>query len=101
MAVAYYLGGKLSHFFGITTPDWQYAIDIHEDMEREAREEREEEERALQHLEESVTRRAVGYMTAVNDCLLSYLQEKTKAFKIARESRKCSEGLNFHVYFNP
>ena len=55
VAVAYYLGGKLSHFFGITTPDWQYAIDIHEDMEREAREEREEEERALHHLEESVT----------------------------------------------
>jgi len=46
--VAYFLGGKLAHGFGITTPDWQYAIDIHEDLLREEQEEREAEERALQ-----------------------------------------------------
>lgn len=51
-SVAHYLGGKLAHLFGVTSPDWQYAIDIHEDMEREAREEREEEERAFRHLQE-------------------------------------------------
>ena len=52
LLVAHYLGGKLAHIFGVTSPDWQFAIDIHEQMEREAREEREEEERALRHLQE-------------------------------------------------
>ena len=52
LLVAHYLGGKLAHIFGVTSPDWQFAIDIHEDMEREAREEREEEEKALRHLQE-------------------------------------------------
>lgn len=42
-----YLGEKLAYGLGITTPDWQYAIDIHEDLEREEQEEREAEERAL------------------------------------------------------
>ena len=55
LSAAHYLGGKLAHLFGVTSPDWQFAIDIHEDMEQEAREEREEEERALRHLQESVT----------------------------------------------
>jgi hypothetical protein len=49
---AHYLGGKLAHFFGVTSPDWQFAIDIHEEMETKAREEKEEEERALRHLQE-------------------------------------------------
>ena len=30
-----YVGGKLAYFFGITSPDWQYAVDMHEDMKRE------------------------------------------------------------------
>ena len=30
----YYLGGKLAYFFGISTPEWQYAIDAYEDMKR-------------------------------------------------------------------
>ena len=42
----------MAYFFGVTRPDWQFAIDIHEDMEREAREEEEKEERALRHLQE-------------------------------------------------
>ena len=46
--VVYYLGEKLAYGFGITTPDWQYAIDIYEDMQREEQEEREAEEQALQ-----------------------------------------------------
>ena len=50
--VAHYLGGKLAHIFGVTSPDWQFAIDIHEEMEREAREEVEAEEKALRHLQE-------------------------------------------------
>ena len=52
LPVVHYLGGKLAHFFGVTSPDWQFAIDIHEEMERKAKEEREEEERALRHLQE-------------------------------------------------
>lgn len=52
LPVAHYLGGKLAHAFGVTSPDWQFAIDIHEDMEREAREQQLEEERALRHLQE-------------------------------------------------
>ncbi len=43
----YYVGEKLAWELGITSPDWQYAIDIHEDMKEEEEEEREEEERAL------------------------------------------------------
>ena len=31
----YYMGGKLAHWFGITSPDWQYAIDVYEEMKRE------------------------------------------------------------------
>ena len=46
-----YLGEKIAYGLGITTPDWQYAIDIHEDMEREEREEKEAEERALREQE--------------------------------------------------
>lgn len=42
-----YLGEKLAYGLGITTPDWQYAIDIYEDMQREEQEEREAEEKAL------------------------------------------------------
>lgn len=30
----YYMGGKLAYWFGITSPDWQYAIDVYEDMKR-------------------------------------------------------------------
>lgn len=42
-----YFGEKLAYGLGITSPDWQYAIDIHEDMEREEKEEQEAEEKAL------------------------------------------------------
>ena len=49
-----YVGEKLAWYLGITSPDWQYAIDIYEDMEREAKEEREAEERALKKQEEEV-----------------------------------------------
>lgn len=52
-----YLGEKLAYGLGITTPDWQYALDIHEDMEREEREEREAEERALREQQEQVARK--------------------------------------------
>ena len=47
-----YLGEKLAYGLGITTPDWQYAIDIHEDLLREEQEEREAEERALREQRE-------------------------------------------------
>lgn len=43
----HYFGEKLAYGLGITSPDWQYAIDIHEDLEHEEREEREAEEKAL------------------------------------------------------
>lgn len=52
--VVYFLGEKLAYGFGITTPDWQYAIDIHEDMEREEKEEREAEEKALRKQREEI-----------------------------------------------
>lgn len=54
--VAHYLGEKLADFFGITSPDWQFAMDLHDELEREAREEEEEEERALRHLQERRTK---------------------------------------------
>ena len=50
----YFLGEKLSYGLGITTPDWQYAIDIHEDLLREEKEEKEAEERALQKQREEI-----------------------------------------------
>ena len=53
-AAVYFLGEKLAYGFGVTTPDWQYVIDIHEDMEREEKEEREQEEKALQNQKEEV-----------------------------------------------
>ena len=31
----YYMGGKLAYWFGITSPDWQYAVDVYQDMKRE------------------------------------------------------------------
>ncbi len=46
-AALYYLGEKLAWELGITSPDWQYAIDIYKDMKAEEEEEREEEEQAL------------------------------------------------------
>lgn len=52
--MVYFLGEKLAYGFGVTTPDWQYAIDIHEDMEREEREEREAEEKALKKQREEL-----------------------------------------------
>ena len=51
-----YVGETLAWYLGITSPDWQYAIDIYEDMEREAAEERAAEERALQEQREEVLR---------------------------------------------
>lgn len=62
-----YLGEKLAYGLGITTPDWQYAIDIHEDMEREEKEEREAEERALREQREEVLTR-VKEMEDARDC---------------------------------
>ena len=52
-----YLGEKLAYGLGITTPDWQYAIDIYEDMQREEREEREAEEKALGEQREAALRK--------------------------------------------
>ncbi|KAL5463481.1 hypothetical protein EMCRGX_G032377 [Ephydatia muelleri] len=40
-------GGFLANGLGITRPDWQYAIDIYEDMKQEEEEERALEEEAL------------------------------------------------------
>lgn len=48
----YYFGEKLAYGLGITSPDWQYAIDIHEDLEREEREEQEAKEKALREQRE-------------------------------------------------
>ena len=56
-AVVHVFGEKLAWGLGITSPDWQYAIDIHEDMLREEQEEREAEERALRRQEELVAKR--------------------------------------------
>jgi len=53
----YYVGEKLAYGFGITTPDWQYAIDVYEDMKQEEQEEREEEERALQEQQRQLLQR--------------------------------------------
>ncbi len=53
-AVVYFLGEKLSYGLGITTPDWQYAIDIHEDLLREEQEEKEAEELALKEQKEEI-----------------------------------------------
>lgn len=50
----YYLGEKLAYGLGITSPDWQYAIDINEDLEREKREEQESKEKALREQREEV-----------------------------------------------
>lgn len=47
----------MAYGLGITTPDWQYAIDIYEDMEREEREEREAEERALKEQRKEIARK--------------------------------------------
>ena len=55
--VVHTLGEKLAWGLGITSPDWQYAIDIHEDMVREEREEKEEEEKALKRQQELVAQR--------------------------------------------
>ena len=60
-----YVGEKLAWYLGITSPDWQYAIDIHEDMEREAKEEREAEERALKKQQEEVLK-AMAQMEDAN-----------------------------------
>ena len=45
--ILYSAGGFLANGLGITRPDWQYAIDIYEDMKREEEEERALEEEAL------------------------------------------------------
>ena len=49
-----YVGETLAWYLGITSPDWQYALDIHEDMQREAEEERAAEEAALKEQQEEV-----------------------------------------------
>ncbi|XP_064403639.1 protein FAM177A1-like [Halichondria panicea] len=51
------VGDKLAWGLGITSPDWQYALDIHEDLLREAQEEQQEEEKALKRQEELVAQR--------------------------------------------
>lgn len=51
------VGDKLAWGLGITSPDWQYALDIHEDLLREAQEEKQEEEKALKRQEELVAQR--------------------------------------------
>lgn len=60
-----YVGEKLAWYLGITSPDWQYAIDIYEDMEREVKEEREAEERALKKQQEEVLK-AMAQMEDAN-----------------------------------
>jgi hypothetical protein len=60
-----YVGEKLAWYLGITSPDWQYAIDIHEDLEREAKEEKEAEERALKKQQEEVLK-AMAQMEDAN-----------------------------------
>lgn len=60
-----YVGEKLAWYLGITSPDWQYAIDIYEDMEQEAKEEREAEERALEKQQEEVLK-AMAQMEDAN-----------------------------------
>ena len=60
-----YVGETLAWYLGITSPDWQYAIDIYEDMEREAKEEKEAEERALKKQHEEVLR-VMAQMEAAN-----------------------------------
>ena len=57
LTAIYYLGEKLTYAFGVTTPDWQYAIDIYEDLEQEDREEREAEERALRKQQEEIAKK--------------------------------------------
>lgn len=57
LPVINYLGEKLAYGLGITTPDWQYAIDIYEDMQREEQEEREAEEKALKEQQREVEER--------------------------------------------
>lgn len=52
----HYVGEKLAYGLGITSPDWQYAIDIHEDLLEEEREEREAEERALKQQAEEAAK---------------------------------------------
>lgn len=65
-AAIVYVGEKLAWYLGITSPDWQYAIDIHEDMQREEQEEREAEERALKEQEQQVLE-ALSQMEAANN----------------------------------
>lgn len=61
-----YLGEKLAYGLGITTPDWQYAIDLYEDLEREEREEREAEERALRQQQEEALKKMREMEDAAN-----------------------------------
>ena len=65
-AAIVYIGEKLAWYLGITSPDWQYAIDIHEDMQREEQEEREAEVRALKEQEQQVLE-TLSQMEAAND----------------------------------
>lgn len=60
-------GEKLAWGLGITSPDWQYALDIHEDLLREEQEEKEEEEKALKRQEELVAQRLLAMENASTD----------------------------------
>ena len=53
----HYLGEKLAWGFGITSPDWQYAIDYYEDLQEEERQEKEQEQRALREQQEEYLQR--------------------------------------------
>ncbi len=57
-------GDKLAWGLGITSPDWQYALDIHEDLLQEEQEEKEEEEKALERQEELVAQRLLALESA-------------------------------------
>ena len=57
LVAMHYLGEKLAWGFGITSPDWQYAIDYYEDLKAEEKEEREQEERALREQQEEYLQR--------------------------------------------
>lgn len=80
-----YLGEKLAYGLGITTPDWQYALDIHEDMEREEREEREAEERALREQQEQVARKIKEMEDARDSNLVSKQELDRKQFHNSSE----------------
>ena len=48
----HYVGEKLAYGLGITSPDWQYAIDLYDTLKQEEEEEKREEEQAIREEQE-------------------------------------------------